>query len=666
VTASVRTEGTLRAPRIRQHVLLARDHPEPERVRGQLHAALSRHLGDALAAAFPAALSAQDDSVWRIRKLTVNVAVNTTWEAALLARVFAAQLVRAVKHSMQSGGDGVSVMRWANSAAYLANFLQEVAAGTATSRWWFDSFGGLRLLERSAQIRTVLARNPTLGAAALMAMPSTELTIVVSQLSTADARWILEALFMGAAVDDVDGVAFALLNAYQILGAPQSRAREDHWVLRVAVESLRKRPLGATRAIGTLARAIARWSHISAEQPGRTVIICRLLASGNAAGLRLVLGGADAEALAPLASASAKTLQAIADRITDTPSTDVKVADTTLEVVGMPVAAPLLLAPFAAALPLGEATRDWPAIGADGEPAARSASAASLVRLFILAAACGGERAARVVHDPTTRRLAGVGSAVSIGQVRDWLDRLTPNHAERLEQTVREWRLTSGGCDQLAWLLAEVAHDDEDRRSPRMVLTDCARGHWLSLCDRDEAGRDGGHTPQRWLYATLATHPPRELLVNSTDLARIARESVPAAVKLCTATDRILEPRTDELVLAALQRCDRLPHELDWLTLPASLGVPRRLELGLTALAQGILRDLAWRIPGFSRASLPHLWANFLAIDAQLVQEPQRLIARLGRPPLAMVIGMTGLMRATYRLPWLEPMLVALFPTEGT
>lgn len=661
---STRHNDALRAPRIRQRLLVARGHPDPERVRRRMHDALSTHLPDALAAVFAATAAPHDDAVWRIRRLTLDLTVNARWDPLLLARAWAARLVHAVRRAMQSGGDGVVVMRWASPAAYLASFVREAADGTAASRWWFETFSGLRLLARSAQIRTALVRDAPLGAAALVLMPAADVALVVAQLSATDARRVLDAIAPGADGSDADAAATALLETHRALDTWPSRADEERWALRLVVASLALRPRAKTGAMAHVARAMAGLSQIAAEQPARMAVVRRLLADGNASGLRLVLGDGDAERLAPLARVGRPTVQAISERIADSVAPRAPAErEAEDESVWMPIAAPLMLAPFAAALPLDEATRDWPGIGGGDEPPARSASPPSLVRLLALATACGGERATRVVADPTARRLAGVGDAVSTDQLRAWLASLGPSHAADLEQTVGHWRARSGSLSSGPWLLADATDHDGTAAVARLVLLDCTRGYWIALRDNDESRSGDGAALRHWLDPPAAG-ARRQLIVLTPDMARIAGETV-SGVDVRLASDLVLGDRGSDPIATTLAGCDRLAGELDWLALPAALGVPRPLELALAVVAQGLLRDLSGRLPGFARASLPHLWVNFLAVGAQIEHAPQRLIARLARPPLAMVMAMTGIMRSTYGLPWLRATQISLFPAEA-
>lgn len=100
----------------------------------------------------------------------------------------------------------------------------------------------------------------------------------------------------------------------------------------------------------------------------------------------------------------------------------------------------------------------------------------------------------------------------------------------------------------------------------------------------------------------------------------------------------------------------------------AGAGRDRRLfgskpELaGFFALVvQALLADFARRLPGFAQSSPEHLQKNFLGIRAALSVEPLRWVVELERPPLNVVLSMTGLARARHRPPWLGGVSVELF-----
>jgi len=63
---------------------------------------------------------------------------------------------------------------------------------------------------------------------------------------------------------------------------------------------------------------------------------------------------------------------------------------------------------------------------------------------------------------------------------------------------------------------------------------------------------------------------------------------------------------------------------------------------------------LAWRLPGFAGSGLAYLYRNFLDFAGSVEEEPERHVVRLGRPPLNIVLGLTGMVRGAYRLDYLN------------
>jgi hypothetical protein len=661
VTTSERLENSLRAGHIHQRILVARDHPDSERVRRHLHDALTGHLVAALATALDAAGTPTDDAVWQIRELRVELSVNADWNAELLAREWAERLTRAVLRAIKMGGDGVTVVRFPTRAAFLAAFIRDAADGVAFSRWWFDAFEGLALLTRSAQIRTAISRDAQLGAAALAQLSRSEASLVVGQLSASDAGVVLDAIAPERSDEDAARVAVVLLEAYRTLGAPSLHASEERSALTLVVEALRGGHETLTGPFASIARAMARLSKLNGSGEARRAVIRRLLGEGNAPALRLILDDGDAERLAPLAGIGRAAAEAVVDELmpADRP-TATRARDAAAEVEWVPFGAPLLFAPLLASLPIEQATRGWPGIGDPSTPANRRATPAALVRLLLAATMCGGERAARIVVEPFMKTLMGVGEAVSITSVRDWLERLRVWHAARLEWTVAEWRASVGSIALHSWLMADVGGGEE--APSRLVLVDCARGHWIARRDADGALITGAVRGMQHPLRGLAGGAPREIIASDDRVARVLESVVDPKTRVRRVEE--IDAPTDQPVGATLARLDRIAGEIDWLALPQALGVPRAMELALASVAQGVLRDLAWRLPGFARASLPHLWTNFLSIDAHLAWEETRVVAHVARPTLGMVMAMTGMLRQSYRLPWLDSLEIALFPAE--
>lgn len=80
--------------------------------------------------------------------------------------------------------------------------------------------------------------------------------------------------------------------------------------------------------------------------------------------------------------------------------------------------------------------------------------------------------------------------------------------------------------------------------------------------------------------------------------------------------------------------------------------------------ADRTLIGFAHRLPGFASSSRDFLLANVLDVCASIERQPGRLVVRLGRPPLHVMLSITGLNRRRYELPWLIGVPIEIFPGE--
>lgn len=75
----------------------------------------------------------------------------------------------------------------------------------------------------------------------------------------------------------------------------------------------------------------------------------------------------------------------------------------------------------------------------------------------------------------------------------------------------------------------------------------------------------------------------------------------------------------------------------------------------LARAAHHVMRRFARRLPGFSESSARFLYENFLAFPAIVEDTRSGLVCRMGRPPLAALLGVTGAQRGRIHVPWLDP-----------
>lgn len=99
------------------------------------------------------------------------------------------------------------------------------------------------------------------------------------------------------------------------------------------------------------------------------------------------------------------------------------------------------------------------------------------------------------------------------------------------------------------------------------------------------------------------------------------------------------------------------------LALPRDIGIARAWDDVLGAIAWLVLRTFARRLPGFSGSRFAHLHRNFLDVGATLEEEAERLVVRVARPPLYLVLNLTGMTRTSYRIRG-EARPIAVFAQE--
>jgi hypothetical protein len=86
-------------------------------------------------------------------------------------------------------------------------------------------------------------------------------------------------------------------------------------------------------------------------------------------------------------------------------------------------------------------------------------------------------------------------------------------------------------------------------------------------------------------------------------------------------------------------------HERAWLTFPRGAGISAPWCGTLARIAHIVLRRFAHRLPGFADSTSDYLWRNFLAFDAAIELEEDGAIVKCGRPPLHLVLTLTGMTR---------------------
>lgn len=303
-------------------------------------------------------------------------------------------------------------------------------------------------------------------------------------------------------------------------------------------------------------------------------------------------------------------------------------------------------------LPLLEATRDW--------PHADDAAAISLVRFLVMLKCCGSENLERAFHDPLVRELLLIPPSLSPEALRIWQAGLKPQQLQSFLAALLQWQVVRGAIQAKEQLLTVVT---QRWPSGPSVLIDAARGLWLW------SDRDRSREPQK-IISSLG--PALNLLAEAEGVlygdpavVSLLRENFPRlnVVELSDSTIHA-GARENRGIDALIARLDKLHDDWEFLRLPARLKIAGPLDRILSIAAQHVLRGIAWRLPGFAGSNLPYLSRNFLEFAATIEADDARHVVRVGRPPLQLVLNMTGMTRQSYRLSWLNERPFELFQQD--
>jgi hypothetical protein len=113
-----------------------------------------------------------------------------------------------------------------------------------------------------------------------------------------------------------------------------------------------------------------------------------------------------------------------------------------------------------------------------------------------------------------------------------------------------------------------------------------------------------------------------------------------------------------------LQRARAPKAERKYLSLATLFRGAAALDVALSLVACGTLRAFAARLPGFAWSGAEYLHTNFLDVAAAVLSDDGHWRVRLGRPPLHIVLAMTGAAQDTYRISWLGERRVQLTTGE--
>ncbi|MBK7916051.1 MAG: hypothetical protein IPJ94_07295 [Chloroflexi bacterium] len=623
-------DNTLTIGRLNGRYTLPAQHPQPERVQARLDDVVRKDGTAVIGRLLDQTLPADDPSIWLIRRLDFTLLADVgRLEADELGQLWGRQVTQTIVQAIANGPDGQNVLRFPHRAAFVAQFVADVADGAAADKWYYQDFAGLRHLLPGQAIREAIVREGATAVPILRHLAqNNRLEHILRALSDSDAARLVEILPDAATADQPAWD--------QVLAVWPSVARTENgrfatpknqlrlW-LAVAEQSPDTPSLTAVTHLLQLADVLKTTAdplvvarHVGRGELAAAVALARR--SGARDGLESLPAWQEAAAGDPdWPVVVAKTL---------VPVTAVRPTPSPGQTFMSPLGGLFLLLPILVDLRVPELVGNLTQRrrGAEGEEeiSVQPRSAASHFLYWLALKCLGGARAAQWRDDPALLLALGLAEAP------DEPPEFSPRQLADLRQAWRGLLRDQGRIDGRFLALdtnvtsrpekeIEISLQPRSAASYFSVLRDMRYDYWLDIGLPLDVQLTIDHWPLTIDHFHLLTDDERPDWL-ATAVPDYAAKAKPAA--------------------ATLAYC-ALPN------------LPPDLDATLTLLAQGILRTFARHLLGFAWSSPAYIYDNFLIGDSQITLTADEIRVQLPPSPLHTVLRLTGWHDRSYTLPWL-------------
>lgn len=623
-------DNRLTIGRLNGRYTLPAQHPQPERVQARLDDVV-RKVGTAvIGRLLDHTLPADDPSIWLIRRLDFTLLADVgRLEADELGQLWGRQVTQTIVQAIANGPDGQNVLRFAHRAAFVAQFVADVADGAAADKWYYQDFVGLRHLLPGQAIREAIVREGATAVAILRHLAqSSRLERILRALSDADAARLVEILPDAAAADRP--AWDQIVAVWPGVARPENgRVATPKNQLRLWLAAAEQSPttpsltavthlLHLADALKTTADPLGVARHVGRGELAAAVALARQ--SGARDGLESLPAWQAAAVGDPdWPVAVAKTL---------VPATAVRPTPSPGQTLISPLGGLFMLLPIMLDLRVPELVGNLTQRRRDAEGEEESSlqprSAASHLLYWLALKCLGGARAARWRDDPALLLALGLAAAP------DEPPEVSPPQLADLRAAWRGVLRDQGRIDGRFLALdtdvpprsekeLEISVYPRSSASRFSVLRDMRYDYWLDIGPAADVQLTIDHWPLAIDQFRLPTGDERPDWLE-TAVPDYAAKAKPAA--------------------ATLAYC-ALPN------------LPPGLDSTLTLLAQGVLRTFARHLLGFAWSSPAFLYDNFLVGDSQITLTTDEIRVQLPASPLHTVLRLTGWHDHSYTLPWL-------------
>lgn len=631
-------------------------------------------------------LNGADSSVWRVRDLSLNFSIDAGFaDAHSVARDWGRSLASEVLSIVEGEEVNDSVLRFPNRAAYLAQFLSDLASSLAWGKWYYEEFSDLQVLSIRQAICSIFLRKEASAADLLLRIASTgHLESVLSALNEEDARLIFDICFDSAPsssrphnLQKWAGIVVELWNS-ALLRAGSHSANRFRDALRLLARTLSRHPAGeGDLELQAVIHGLLELRPVLLQirKPCLMESLFERLAAFDLQSATEIAARCGVhnpkEALsffAQLMQGDVTWAQQAAGVVLSESNTEKFLTSTNIRI------GESFLSPFGGIFLLGPSL-----INSSLDGLARYASdscespdkTAAVLRHLAAVKCFGGNRFAETSGDPALRLFSGMEALaftevlqdVNAGQLR-----LADAHDALLQSLSISYR------SHEPLLFADLVSLSSDRSV--LILHELAHDEWLDAVQMASYGDDALGLLQSSLQGISTIwklgHPVLflgESLSSQIDML-VPRQTVENVRALHRMDDRTEENLASQLGLTRRQltyRLESAKQHFKYFSLAASwpgFELNPSLDCLFTLISRAALRQFSRKLFGFESSSPNHIYENFLSGIGEIRRVSDHLEVRLPQSPLSMILRMAGLQDQKYVLPWLKGMEVWLLPPQ--
>ncbi|MBP6468941.1 MAG: hypothetical protein KA773_00800 [Chloroflexi bacterium] len=623
-------DNTLTIGRLNGRYTLPAQHPQPERVQARLDDVVRKDGTAVIGRLLDQTLPADDPSIWLIRRLDFTLLADVgRLEADELGQLWGRQVTQTIVQAIAHGPDGQNVLCFPHRAAFVAQFVADVADGAADDKWYYQDFAGLRHLLPGQAIREAIVREGATAVPILRHLAqSSRLEPILRALSDSDAARLVEILPDAASADRP--AWDQIVAVWTGVARPENgRIPTPKNQLRLWLAAAEQTPttpsltavthlLQLADVLKTATDPLALAGHVGRGELAAAVALARQ--SGAHDGLASLPAWQEAAAGDPdWPVAVVKTL---------VPATAVRPTPSPGQSFMSPLGGLFLLLPILLDLRVPELVGNLTQRrkGAEGEEEISVPPRSSVSHfLYWLALKClGGARAAQWRDDPALLLALGLAEAP------DEPPAVSPRQLADLRAAWRGVLRDQGRIDGRFLALDTNVTSRPEKEIEISVQPRSAASHFLVLRDMRY---------DYWLDAGVSSAV--QLTIDQWPLAA-------DDFHLLTGNER-----PDWLATAVPDYAAKAKPAAATLAYFALPNLPSDLDLTLTLLAQGILRTFARHLLGFAWSSPAYIYDNFLIGDSQITLTADEIRVQLPPSPLHTVLRLTGWHDTRYAVPWL-------------